>query len=443
MRVPLWIGVLVISLANVARAQRPSGDDVLPSDDGGPRPEPAPPPADSDAARPDGAPQVQPGIEVPAIAPPAPGAPPPPAARPSPPVAEPQPAPAHELTMDEVAIAPQRPRLSLNMFGDVAFQLDSQQPRNPAFVLSPLNFLLFGRHGNLIALSEFAFEIGAGGESILVDVERFFVGWHGERFSIEAGRMHTELGYWNNAFHHGRWLQMTIERPRGIDFEDDGGILPIHSVGLTARAHLLTGPQQVDLVAAVANGRGAISDDIQVTADDNLFKSLLLKVETKGFGARDLRFGAAAYYDHIAPEPFTRRPALPDQMIQEGIGNLYVAYRSPGLTFISEAYEIVHIAAAQSWKTFDGFVLAAYRFGTIVPYATGELRAGDIEQDPFYFPDLTVANPDLLGRFKEAKVGVRWDISSWSAIKLEYRATWMQTQGTLEQRGMIDWSFGL
>jgi hypothetical protein len=434
MRGPAWIGLLVISLANVARAQRLPGDEALPGEAG--------------AA--EAGPQAEPAAEIPPIVPPPPAAPLPVVPAPAPPAPPPpapaseQPAPAaHELTMDEVAIVPQRPRLSLNMFGDIAFKLDSDQPRNPAFVLSPLNFLLFGRHGNLVALSEFAFEIGAGGESILVDVERFFVGWHGERFSIEAGRTHTELGYWNNAFHHGRWLQLTIERPRGIDFEDQGGILPIHSVGVTARVHLLTGPQQIDAVAAVANGRGAISDDIQVTADNNLFKALLLKIETKGFGARDLRFGAAAYYDHIAPELITRRPALPGEMIQEAIGNLYLAYRSPGLTFISEGYEIVHIAAGQSWKTFDGFLLAAYRFGTIVPYATGELRAGDIEQDPFYFPDPTVANPDLLGRFKEAVGGVRWDISSWSAIKLEYRATWIQSPGTLEQRGMVDWSFGL
>jgi hypothetical protein len=347
------------------------------------------------------------------------------------------------LTMDEILVSASNARVTLNMFGDPAFVVDSTDGSRPEFVLSPLNFLLYGQSGKLVALSELAFELGTGGERILVDVERFFVGWHDERFSLEAGRTHTELGYWNNAFHHGSWLQMTVNRPRIVNFEDDGGLLPIHSVGVTARLHLLTGERQLDLVAAVANGRGNISDDIQVTGDDNAFKSLLLKLETRGFGARNLRFGVAGYYDQIAPVGVAIRPALPDQMIQEAIGNAFVAYRGAELTLITEAYEIVHLAGGQHFATFDAFLLLAYRFGLVSPYAVGEVRAGDIDRDPFFFPGTIMTTDELLGRFKELTVGLRFDINTWSAIKVEYRATLIDGQSARDQRGIVDWSFGL
>jgi hypothetical protein len=427
-----WFGLVAASFCCVgaAWAQRvPGEDDVLPPDES-PAPDElygppeAPPPPSPPVQKPD-----HPELKEPP--PPQTGTPPPPAP------------PRALLTMDEIAVAPSRPRVTLNMFGDTSFRFDSRTPRTPAFVLSPLNFLLFGHSGKLVALSEFAFELSQGGENILVDVERLFVGWHDERFSIEAGRTHTELGYWNNAFHHGRWLQMTVERPRIVQFEDDGGILPIHSMGVTTRLRVLTGERQLDLVAAVANGRGTISDDIQVVSDTNGFKSLLLKVETKGFGARDLRLGMGAYYDHIAAAPIGLRPALPDQPLQEIIGNAYLAYRSAGPTVISEAYEIVHVGAGRSWKTFDAFVLAAYRFGILVPYASGEVRVGDIDHDPFFFPNPAMPFAELLGRFVETTAGLRWDVNTWSAIKLEYRATLTRDQSTREQRGVVDWSFGL
>jgi hypothetical protein len=347
------------------------------------------------------------------------------------------------LTMDEMPVSAAATRVSLNMFGDPSFVLNSSAPKKPAFTLSPLNFLLYGHAGRLMALSEFAFELGAGGEEILVDVERFFVGWHDQRFSIEAGRTHTELGYWNNAFHHGRWLQMTVERPRIVAFEDDGGILPIHSVGVTAKFRPLVGERQVELCGAVANGRGRISDEIQVTGDDNAFKSLLGKIELKGFGARNLRLGLVGYYDQIAPQPEAIRPALAGVLIQEAIGNAYVAYRGSDLTLISEGYEIVHLGGGRHFATLDSFLLLAYRFGLVAPYAVGEVRAGDINSDPFFFPGTVTANDELLGRFKEITLGVRFDITTWSAIKVEYRGTSIEGQSSTVQRGIVDWSFGL
>jgi hypothetical protein len=343
------------------------------------------------------------------------------------------------LTMDEIPVSSSNTRVVLDLFGDTAFQIDSQHVQRPAFVLGPLDILLLGQFAGLSAMTEMALETKDG--AVAIDLERLFVRWRGDRFTIDAGRTHTELGYWNSAFHHGRWLQTSVDRPRAVRFEDDGGTLPIHWVGVTGRWRLLTGARQLELTGGMGNGRGKVVDDIHVADDTNLFKSLLLKLEARGFGARDLRVGISGIYDRIAPAPVVDRPALPDVTINEIIGNAYAAYRGPALTLITEAFEIVHAAAGRQWATFDAFVLAGYRFGRWAPYVMGEIRRGDIASDPYFFPSPDAASPPL-ARFLELSLGVRWEVNVWSAVKVEYRVTALDGPEDDLQRGTIDWTFG-
>ncbi|MES1983050.1 MAG: hypothetical protein V4443_11330 [Pseudomonadota bacterium] len=65
------------------------------------------------------------------------------------------------------------------------------------------------------------------------DMERMQVGWVATPSStIWLGRFHSPIGYWNMEFHHGSYLTTAIERPSLIQFEDDGGVLPVHISGL-------------------------------------------------------------------------------------------------------------------------------------------------------------------------------------------------------------------
>jgi hypothetical protein len=357
---------------------------------------------------------------------------------------------AMPLTMDEMPVAATSNRVTVNFFGDPAFVIDSQHKTTPGFILNPLDFLITGRSGGLIAMTEFAMEQIDG--VVGIDIERLFVGWHAERYQIDAGRTHAELGYWNNAFHHGRWLQLPIERPRIVRFEDEGGILPIHWVGVTGHWRpLLQGDQQVEVSGSIGNGHGAIVDNILTEGDTNGFKAILGKVEVKGFGARDLRLGISATYDQIgglpaaAPMGGFARPALPDTMIREVIGNAYLAYRGPELTVISEVYEVMHSAPGATggpWNTFDAFALGGYRFGDLVPYVLAEIRRTPTDPDPFFFPDPTMASA-IFKDFEEITAGLRWDLTTWSALKLEYRDTMTADTSLRVHRGMIDWSFGL
>ena len=39
-----------------------------------------------------------------------------------------------------------------------------------------------------------------------VTLERLHLRWQTQRFYLVGGRTHTDIGYWNTAFHHGAWL---------------------------------------------------------------------------------------------------------------------------------------------------------------------------------------------------------------------------------------------
>lgn len=64
------------------------------------------------------------------------------------------------------------------------------------------------------------------------EIERLQIGWRIGETRAWLGRFHNPIGYWNTQFHHGAFLQTSIARPAFLEFEDDGGILPMHLAGL-------------------------------------------------------------------------------------------------------------------------------------------------------------------------------------------------------------------
>lgn len=87
-------------------------------------------------------------------------------------------------------------------------------------------------------LSELTFESGDD-NNIGVDLERALLIYSpNDRLQLGVGRAHTSIGYYNTAYHHGNWFETAAVRPFLFRYEDDGGILPVHNVGLTATQRL-------------------------------------------------------------------------------------------------------------------------------------------------------------------------------------------------------------
>jgi len=69
------------------------------------------------------------------------------------------------------------------------------------------------------------------------DLERLQIGWEpSERWVIWLGRFHQASSVWNHQHHHGQFLQTSISRPSAEEWEDEGGIIPQHFVGLLSES---------------------------------------------------------------------------------------------------------------------------------------------------------------------------------------------------------------
>jgi hypothetical protein len=361
---------------------------------------------------------------------PAPAPSPPPRSEPSP--------PDHVHTMDEVTVPQSLLRFGINFFGDVS--AGARHPDRPrtAFTIGTLGVRMLGQLGpSLDALAELAFETTDDGP--LADIEQVAMRWRRGPGELVLGRFHTDFGYWNTAYHHGLWLQVPIARPRALRFEDDGGLFPAHWVGAQYSLRRRARGGEVGLVLALGNGRGDIVDDIRVTDDTNDAKAGLAKVRWKRSG---VEIGLGLLYDLIAPAAATVRPALPGERIHELAGNAYVSVRSSGPIAIAEGYVFHHRAGGRSWTTLVGYGLLGFEVTPeIVPYvAVDAIRGAD--DDPFFAPDPAMAPPiDVL----ELIGGVRFETSTWSALKLELRFTHQprDPDGDNDYSATANWSFGL
>ncbi|MFZ5472155.1 MAG: hypothetical protein ACOZIN_22210, partial [Myxococcota bacterium] len=255
--------------------------------------------------------------------------------------------------------------------------------------------------------------------------------------------VHSEIGYWNVAYHHGAWLQLSVDRPRTISFEDEGGFLPIHYAGIFAGARPRVGPGWLSLHIGAANGRGNNNDDVRVVNDTNPAKALLAGVEYEGLGLPNLHLGASAVFDWIAPVDATLRPSLPDTPMREMIFSGYVAYLDDVLTLIGEGHHVRHTAAGQAWGTSGAYALVGYRFGVVTPYARFEwIDPSWPTPDPFYVPDPT-APLTPVDDLVEAVSGIRVETTEWSALKLEYRYAHFLETNQYEHLVVANWSFGI
>ena len=150
--------------------------------------------------------------------------------------------------------------LPMHGFMDVGFTLHSiPQKNNPnlasGFNVGALSFYLTPQFGDRVkALMEPNFEIPPDG-SVSTDIERMQIGYtFSDAATLWGGRFHTPYGYWNTAFHHGALMQTSVLRPRFLDFEDKGGILPAHMTGLWATGKGRSGKGKVTYDAYLGNG---------------------------------------------------------------------------------------------------------------------------------------------------------------------------------------------
>ena len=343
---------------------------------------------------------------------------------------------ALEKTVSDMATAPRATDFGvpLHGFADVGYEHTTNPgERRAGFAIGNLDLYLTPSFGNRIkTLAELVFEVAEDG-SLATDLERLQLGYTvSDALTLWMGRFHTPYGYWNAAFHHGAQIQTSVTRPRFIDFEDKGGILPAHSVGLWATGQARVGNGRLHYDAYLANGDridGGVLD-FNAARDDNSNKLVGFNVgyaprgplEGLLFGLHGFQFEADGYEDGIATSRTRVKMAggyfFYDANNWEGIGEYY-RFRDTRLDG----------AGGGTMTSWAGFLQLGYTLSDLwTPFYRYEKTSLD-QNDPFFALQES-------GRSYDRHVfGLRYNLSPQSALKLEGN----RTRETAESRSYNEW----
>ncbi len=242
-----------------------------------------------------------------------------------------------------------------------------------------------------------------------IDIERYQLTYRvNNYFTASAGRFHTAIGYYNTAYHHGNWFSTAEGRPIMYLFEDSGGVLPVHTVGVTFTG-LVPKTESLGLhwVAEVGNGRAsnpAAAEPSQNFYTDRNYKAFNLALYIKPMWAQGLQIGGSYFHDRLTP------PGLAH--VDQDIGSAYVVYFNSNWEFMNEAVLLSNrlLGAAFTYRSPMAYTQLARKFGRYRPYIRYQYL-NDHVGDPVNI---------LEGLYFGPSVGVRYDFSDYAAFKLQY-----------------------
>lgn len=313
--------------------------------------------------------------------------------------------------------------LPLHGFVDVGAGLRSNGTPKGANI-GKLDFYLAPQISSHIkGLIELNFEIGDERDaSVATDLERLQLGYvFSDAFTLWAGRFHTPYGYWNTAFHHGAQVQTSILRPRFLEFEDAGGILPAHSVGLWGVGKFDAGQGSVGYDLYLANGPHQVECDSgancildpNLSTDDN---------HSAMIGAR-LHYDFGGAFDGAEIGAHWFRAEVGNDVGSVSRLNVYGGYFSYAVDdweALGEFYLFSNDAVQGDHGTHTSraayLQLGRTLFGQWTPYARVEKTS--LDQRDQYF-----ANLESGVSYERGVFGLRYDLTPAAALKLELNRT--------------------
>ena len=299
------------------------------------------------------------------------------------------------------------PKLRIGGFSDFDFYATDEKGKDNTSGFQEGQFVLHFTS----ALSKRIFFFGeisltAKSSEFKVEVERTIIKFaQSDAFKISFGRYHTPINWWNTAFHHGQWLQTSVSRPEMTRF--GGDFIPVHFVGGLLEGTVRAGGVNLGYEAGIGNGRHEIISRGGDAGDVNNSRAWLVNLSVKPDALYGFAAGVSFYDDRIT---------LEDMGVDETIASAYVVYTKETPEVLAEVAKTTH--DVDGGGSYDGLAyyaqvayrlsLAGDRFKPYVRYEKIDVEA----EDPVY------GNiPDRQGYL----AGVRYDLSSFLAVKVEYR----------------------
>lgn len=299
--------------------------------------------------------------------------------------------------------------------------------RSRGFSVGVIDLFLTPKLGdNVRSLVEVVFETAMETGEYGAEVERAQVGYLiNDALTVWFGRFHTPYGYWATAYHHGAQLQTSIAKPRLIDWEDHGGIMPSHSVGMWMTGKTSVGSGKVLYDVYLTNGNRFQLGELdmnQVRSDKD--------VPTVG-GRLTYRFGGDGALDGLMLGLHTMSGDVNvygtgGAFLKKSVFNMsgaYAAFEGERLELSSEIYVFSHsnpnVSDSPKYLSSAGFAHAGLRVqpSTVV---YGRYESANINQDDPYF-----SSHNNGYSYNRGLLGVRYDITLASCLKLEGNRTSM------------------
>jgi len=311
--------------------------------------------------------------------------------------------------------------LPLHGFADVGAGWSTA--RDPArlrgFNAGSLDVYLTPQLGDRVkSLVEVVFEHLPSGENE-VETERLQIGYTvSDALTLWMGRFHTPIGLWNTSFHHGAYLQTTIFRPRFIDFEDKGGIIPTHTVGLWASGKTRLGAGKLNYDAYFGNGPSIRDRVLAINAftDDDSSKTLGLNLGYQPGGiAGDLTVGVHARGSTVST--YANSGGLLSRT-RFRLSGAYLRYAANDWEALGEYYRVADSDAAGGAKRISHlwFAQLGRDYGSLTPYVRYERAALDLADS--YFLSQQAGRP-----YQRWVGGLRYELDTRSSLKAELSTT--------------------
>lgn len=225
--------------------------------------------------------------------------------------------------------------------------------------------------------------------------------------NLATGKFHTPFGYWNNAYHHGALIQPTIQRPTILQFEDEGGFLPIHQVGMQLDGSGITS-KNIGYNLFISNGQAQGNSGGAFGYTGTPAISGAVNIEP----VANLKFIASGFYNKVPAGSKTYQGIMLTEASKYRMLNASLVYfnnRAP-VEFVIEYYNIgntMNTTGLTQMNGVDAYVgLSRFKVKPYLVYNSIRFQAGER-----YFHK---NNRDGI------TAGVRYNIAAKAVVKLEY-----------------------
>jgi len=312
-------------------------------------------------------------------------------------------------TVHEAAPAQDDSRFTFHGYADLGFQRNVDGDASKRFALGEVDLFASTRISPRVsALWETVLETDNQVlvASVPVNLERLLLQYRcNDYFHLDAGSYRTAIGYYSTAYLRGSWLQTAITRPRLFEFEDDGGFLPLHNVGLSAHGKLPSGALGLHYVVEVGSSRNYGESSAGYNFSQNAAVNLALCARPQALPG--LEVGFSSYHDRFSPQQ--------DYSMARSVWTGHLVYQAHRIEFLNEAVWAKFRNPKDGYGNVPGFYSQlAYRLGgSWSPYVRLEdIHASGTGTVGEYAPQI------VPWRTAET-VGARYDLTDAIAVKFE------------------------